>query len=165
MASECRYIRQISAMCDGELELQLSTELSHHLDECDKCREEYQRLLRIKDLLYRIDKMEAPQGFAQKFKSFRNKNPLRNWQEIAFDHLFKRLLPLSLVVLAVILIWMFFFSGFRTPETIEEQLPSPDSVIIESTIPDSEKVLISEKEPKDEDVFRLAHEKDEKKKK
>lgn len=153
MSSGCRYIRRISAMCDGELETQISTELSHHLDECDECRAEYQHLLRMRGVLYRIQKMKAPKGFAGKFKQFRTENKLENWQQVALDHFITRLLPLSAIVLIIILAWAFISSEAPRPDT---ESFTPDQAIVENVIPASERIVVSVEEPQKGEVFRLA---------
>lgn len=139
-------------MCDGELNETVSTELSHHLDECDECRTEYKRLIRLKNLFTQLGKLKAkaPQTFAQRFSEYRRENKLNNWQEVALNHFINRLLPIAALGLVIILGIFFAFPEISGPK---HQCVSPDCAVMKGVIPSSEMILVSHEEMNDDDIM------------
>lgn len=66
MAHSEEMLEQISLALDGELSPEEQARLWQHLKECGECRETYEALKRIQNVLGELEEVEPPQDFANK---------------------------------------------------------------------------------------------------
>lgn len=103
---DCRKCnRLLQAYLDGDLDGSPYREVADHLDKCPDCRAEYDRMLKMHDLLRNLRELEVPEGEKEAFiGALRDRIAAERSREVQKGFNWRPVLVTAIAVVAVLIV-------------------------------------------------------------